>query len=129
MPSRILMARFVLRWLTSNRWVGSGGNLRWANRLLNVERVTSFFDGIELVCLDVVEDLPLPAGPVDFDGFSARGIVQTEVGPQIALGKVTPSAGDFADLRDSASQDADACSHSVSIAFCAYQFEIQKMLT
>src|SRR5205823_5020288 len=53
---------------------------------------------------------------------------ETEVGAKIALGKITASARDLADLRQPASHNADARPHRVPIAFRSHEFEVQKMI-
>src|SRR5436305_13918051 len=101
---------------------------RLAGELLHLQLVFPFFDQIKLIGLNVTECLTLSAGPCDLDTFYAGSFAETEIGTEIALGKIAASAGDLADLRQPASHNAKACSHRVAVTLGSNEFEIEEMI-
>ena len=74
-----------------------------------------FFYLIKVVGGDVLEGLVGAAGPGDFDAGDSGGVAETEVGTEVALGKVAGAADDFADLVDVARSDFDSGAEGVAI--------------
>src|SRR5262249_42020392 len=53
---------------------------------------------------------------------------QPEVSPQIALRKITSSAGNFANLRHTPRSEPNACSHGIPVAFGPDQSEVDEVV-
>lgn len=88
----------------------------------------AFGDLIEMVGIYVVELLVGAAGPSDIDCGDQGGVGKTEVGAEIALGKVATAAGNFSHLGNGAGGDFDSCAHGVAVAFGADEFEINPVI-
>ena len=94
--------------------------LRADGEFLQGKGVGAFRDLVELVGGDVAEGLFRAARPIDFDKVHGFGFAEAEDGAQITLREVAAAAGDFAELRDAASRDADSRSHGIAVALDAH---------
>ncbi len=100
----------------------------FVSKLLHPYLVFPFLDQIKLIGFNVAEHLALSTRPRDLDTFYAGSLAETEIGTKIALGKITASAGDLADLRQPAGHNADARSHRVAVTLGSNEFEIEEMI-
>jgi hypothetical protein len=96
--------------------------------LLNLQRVRTFLDQVKLVSLHAGEGITLPTRPVDFDPFRLPRFAQSEGHSQVALREIASATGDFANLRDAAGNDANACANRIAIALGTNQLKIQEMI-
>lgn len=83
--------------------------------VLRVKLIFPFAGDIEIVASNITKALLPPAGPGYLDQLSCGFRTQSEIRAQIALRQVATSAGNFADLRNSASYKVDARPHPVTI--------------
>ena len=97
-------------------------------KLLFPHLLLAFFDNVESVSFNIVEDLPLATRPIDLNSLSAGGFSQPKMSPQITLRKITATAGDLADLRQSTSHHAYTSPHGVAVTLCSHQFEVEKVV-
>src|SRR5690348_3423101 len=88
----------------------------------------AFENRIKLVCRQITQDLGCARRPADFDAVNLRGSGQTEVNPQIALGKIAAAATNISGLRHAAGSKFDAGAESEAIALCARQLKAHPMM-
>ena len=98
------------------------------SKSIHVHPIGAFLDEVEFVGFYVVECLLQTAGPLDLDCFGDSGSSQAEAGSQIALRKIAPAAFNFPNLRNAASENPYPSPHRITIALCAHELEIQKVI-
>src|ERR1700733_12910783 len=96
--------------------------------LLETNLPSALLNQVKLIRFYFTEYLPSSVRPSDLDSIRNRCVPQAEIGPQIALGKITPATSDLSNLRDFHGTHPDPRSYSVSIAFRPHKFEIYKMI-